>query len=175
MTFQEMYRCYDYKKPKNEKILKGYFLNIRKIDEGEQEERFISLLDLDTFDDSHEWLYEELKPYIEKLDNIYLEDINVGFWNTQIGFNQRYEIDGGFVLQPDPQYFKYLWKTIDVCLFDILKTPKKERIDLKNKHIEKLDNELFEILREKFPWQAQQLMEIPYDEEYEEFKKTLKM
>jgi hypothetical protein len=36
-------------------------------------------------------------------------------------------------------------------LFDILKTPKKERIDLKNKHIEKLDNELFEILREKFP------------------------
>ena len=28
MTFQEMYRCYDYKKPKNEKILKGYFLNI---------------------------------------------------------------------------------------------------------------------------------------------------
>ena len=78
-------------------------------------------------------------------------------------------------MQPDPQYFKYLWKTIDVCLFDILKTPKKERIDLKNKHIEKLDNELFEILREKFPWQAQQLMEIPYDEEYEEFKKTFKM
>ena len=98
MTFQEVYRCYDYKKPKNEKILKWYFLNIRKIDEGEQEERFISLLDLDTFDDSHDWLYEELKPYIDKLDNIYLEDINVGFWNTKIGFNQRYEIDGGFVL-----------------------------------------------------------------------------
>lgn len=78
-------------------------------------------------------------------------------------------------MQPDPQYFKYLWKTIDVCLFDILKTPKKERIDLKNKHIEKLDNELFEILREKFPWQAQQLMEIPYDEKYEEFKNILKM
>ena len=139
MKFQEVYRCYDYKKPKNEKILKGYFLNIRKIDEGEQEERFISLLDLDTFDDSHDWLYEELKPYIKKLDNIYLEDINVGFWNTKIGFNQRYEIDGGFVLQPDPQYFKYLWKTIDVCLFDILKTPKKERIDLKNKHNEAID------------------------------------
>lgn len=104
MTFQEMYRCYDYKKPKNEKILKGYFLNIRKIEEGEQEERFISLLDLDTFDDSHDWLYEELKPYIEKLDN-----------------------------------------------------------------------ELFESLREKFPWQAQQLMEIPYDEKYEEFKNVLKM
>lgn len=78
-------------------------------------------------------------------------------------------------MQPDPQDFKYLWKTIDVCLFNILKTPKQERIDLKNKHIEKLDNELFEILREKFPWQAQQLMEIPYDEKYEEFKKTLKM
>ena len=78
-------------------------------------------------------------------------------------------------MQPDPQYFKYLWKTIDVCLFDILKTPKKERIALKNKHIEKLDNELFESLREKFPWQAQQLTEIPYDEKYEEFKNTLKM
>ena len=78
-------------------------------------------------------------------------------------------------MQPDPQYFKYLWKTIDVCLFDILKTPKKERIDLKNKHIEKLDNELFESLREKFPWQAQQLMEIPYDEKYEEFKNMFKM
>ena len=66
---------------------------------------------MDTFDDSHDWLYEELKPYIEKLDNIYLEDINVGFWNTKIGFNQRYEIDGGFVLQPDPQYF-LLWNFI---------------------------------------------------------------
>lgn len=42
-------------------------------------------------------------------------------------------------MQPDPQYFKYLWKTIDVCLFDILKTPKKERIDLKNKHNEAID------------------------------------
>ena len=78
-------------------------------------------------------------------------------------------------MKPDPQDFKYLWKTIDVCLFDILKTPKKERIDLKNKHIEKLDNELFEILSQKFPWQTQQLMEIPYDEEYEEFKNVLKM